>query len=103
NMKQMGLAMHTFLEGNKQFPVSGESIDPASGGTVFATYSFFSALLPYLEQNDVAQKLDLTSCYNETPSNILAAQIPIPTYLCPTTPLRPSSGRDSLGFAYCDY
>src|SRR5262249_44003967 len=48
---------------------------------------------------------DLTTGYNDTavPANQTAAQVPVPTFLCPTNPLRPSTGRDSQLYGYCDY
>jgi len=38
--------------------------------------------------------------YNGSPTNIAVAQTVVPTFLCPSNPVRPSSGRDSLGYAY---
>src|SRR5262249_19544288 len=35
--------------------------------------------------------------------NLIVAQNAIPTYLCPSNPLRPASGLDSAGFGYTDY
>jgi prepilin-type processing-associated H-X9-DG protein len=36
-------------------------------------------------------------------SNILAAQTVVPSYLCPSSYIRPSSGLDSMGYGYTDY
>src|SRR5260370_41888378 len=49
--------------------------------------------------------MDLTLPYNDAaaPATLVAAQPVIPTFLCPSNPIRPGSGRDSLGFGYCDY
>src|SRR5262245_53431183 len=106
NVKQMALAIHTYQDGNKEFPTSGESIDPlVPANTVFATYSFFTAILPYVEQADIGRDIDRTQPYHTTvgSTSYLAAQIPVPTFLCPSNPIRPSNGRDSAGFGYCDY
>jgi prepilin-type N-terminal cleavage/methylation domain-containing protein/prepilin-type processing-associated H-X9-DG protein len=111
NLKQIGLAMNTYYDSNKSFPYSGESIalTPNAtlglnpGDTVFAQHSFFTIILPYMENNDVYQLFDLTKVYNETPNNIAAAQNVIPSYLCPSNALRPANGHDSMGFGYADY
>src|SRR5262249_24084708 len=55
------------------------------------------------EHNDIFQLFDVNNFYNGTPGNIAAAQNVIPEYLCPSNPLRPASGRDTLGYGYCDY
>jgi len=104
NMKQMGLGMHNFADHNQgKFPTSGESFSPTLGGTIFDMHSLFTHLLPYVEFDDVYKQMDLSIPYNASAQNIAAAQNVIPTYLCPSNPIRPDNGRDSLGFGYCDY
>jgi prepilin-type N-terminal cleavage/methylation domain-containing protein/prepilin-type processing-associated H-X9-DG protein len=68
-------------------------------------HSLFTYLLPFVEQGDLFSQLDLRYAYNDStiPGNIAAASVPVPTYLCPSNPLRPESGIDSSGFAYVDY
>jgi prepilin-type N-terminal cleavage/methylation domain-containing protein/prepilin-type processing-associated H-X9-DG protein len=71
--------------------------------------SLFTRLLPYMEHSDVFNMMDLRYAYNDpagvtgSGTNILAAGTVIPSYLCPTNPLRPDKGIDSQGFAYVDY
>jgi prepilin-type processing-associated H-X9-DG protein len=67
--------------------------------------SLFTYLLPFVEQGDLFSQMDLRYAYNDTnsPANQAAASVPVPTYLCPSNPLRPESGIDSQGFAYVDY
>jgi prepilin-type N-terminal cleavage/methylation domain-containing protein len=111
NLKQMGLGMHNFADQNQgNFPTSGEgtyllpnATGPATYQTVFDMHSFFTHLLPYVEFEDVYSQIDLTIPYNASPGNVAAAQNVIPTFLCPSNPVRPGNGRDSLGFGYCDY
>ena len=96
NLKQMGIALHAYHDANKNFPSSGElgnSINPTNGSsqkTTFAIHSTFTLLLPYLEHTDVYEKIDLTVPYldaTNTASNA-AFKAAIPTYLCPTNPVR---------------
>ena len=108
NLKQMGLGMHNFADHNNgNFPTSGEGtlVIGTTILTVFDTHSTFTHLLPYLDFEEVYNQMDLTRPYNDpaAPQNKAAAQTVVPTYLCPSNPIRPSSGRDSLGYAYCDY
>ena len=106
NMKQMGLALHTYNDANKHFPSSGEVPGFDSSGlpqTGFDDNSTFTLLLPYIEQNELALQYDYTTTYNATPGNKAVAKNAINTYLCPTNPYRPSSGLDSKGYGYVDY
>ncbi|OWK43971.1 DUF1559 domain-containing protein [Fimbriiglobus ruber] len=104
NMRQIGIGLHTYHDNNRCFPASGEALAASGQGTAFYTQSMFTHLLPYVEHNDIYQLFDdLTLPYNATPGNIAAAQSVIQEFLCPTNPLRPRTGTDSLGFGYCDY
>jgi prepilin-type processing-associated H-X9-DG protein len=51
------------------------------------------------------QFADLNKYYDDplVPNNVLAAKHAIPTYLCPSNPIRPSNGLDSAGYGYTDY
>jgi prepilin-type N-terminal cleavage/methylation domain-containing protein/prepilin-type processing-associated H-X9-DG protein len=107
NLHQMGLALHNFNDQNQAFPSSGEVVGVVAGTppaliTAFDQHSMFTWILPYMEHNDVFQQFDLTRFYND-PVNAAAARNVIQEYLCPSNPARPSSGRDSLGYGYCDY
>ncbi|HEV3263428.1 MAG TPA: DUF1559 domain-containing protein [Gemmataceae bacterium] len=110
NMKQMGVALHMYADQhNGSFPTSGEGILPGSYGigqtipTQFDLQSTFTHMLPYLEHGDIYDAYDLTKPYNASIENITVAKTVVPTYLCPSNPVRPRSGVDSLGYAYCDY
>jgi prepilin-type N-terminal cleavage/methylation domain-containing protein/prepilin-type processing-associated H-X9-DG protein len=117
NLKQMGLALHNYYDEMKNFPTAGEAnttnvAPPAALATAFDLHSTFTMLLPFMEHGDVYQQFDLTSAYNfptNVPvalggtSNFFPAGSVIPEYLCPSNPVRPKNGKDSLGFGYCDY
>jgi prepilin-type N-terminal cleavage/methylation domain-containing protein/prepilin-type processing-associated H-X9-DG protein len=68
-------------------------------------------ILPYIEQPEVYDTVDNRYYYNDTanqpaaanPTLVLPGTQVVPTYLCPTNPLRPTSGLDSVGYAYTDY
>jgi prepilin-type N-terminal cleavage/methylation domain-containing protein/prepilin-type processing-associated H-X9-DG protein len=75
------------------------------GTAPWTTQSVFTRLLPYIEQDELASQYDLNFPYNDTtaPNNQAVAQNAIPTFLCPSNPLRPANGLDSAGFGYTDY
>ncbi len=133
NMKQMGLALHNFYDANQKFPDAGEGNSYASSPpvTVFypqptagfsgsgsaATYtspsttglvnqSVFTAMLPFVEANDIYLQINLTKFYNDTtfyaapPASPFSN--PVPSFLCPSNPFREGS-RDTSGYGYVDY
>jgi prepilin-type N-terminal cleavage/methylation domain-containing protein/prepilin-type processing-associated H-X9-DG protein len=106
NMKQMGIALHSYQDTNKCFPSSGEVLQQdgtANDGTGFNLHSTFTLLLPYIEAKDTYDlfgdlNLPYTSAVNQA-----GAKTKINTYLCPTNPVRPANGLDAEGYGYCDY
>ncbi len=159
NLKQIGLALHTFHDGRKAFPSAGEGTNfnsgtsgapqyvsgvyprgtsfPSTGwgwtpGTIFDAptseavstggsneaaaslgnpggYSVFYYILPYIEQQELYDSIDNRYYYNDTANQQvdltgkLPGQQAVSTFLCPTNPLRPKSGLDSMGYGYTDY
>jgi prepilin-type N-terminal cleavage/methylation domain-containing protein/prepilin-type processing-associated H-X9-DG protein len=106
------VAPFTYFDGPSGEPasasVSGGGWTPTSPGG----YSVLFYLLPHIEQQEIYDAIDNRYFYNDTAnqttgSGPLAGQKPgqqvIPTYLCPTNPLRPQTGLDSLGYGYTDY
>jgi prepilin-type N-terminal cleavage/methylation domain-containing protein/prepilin-type processing-associated H-X9-DG protein len=73
--------------------------------SVYPAQSLFTWLLPYVEQSDLFAEMNLAYAYNDTawPGNQQAAHTVVPTYLCPTNPLRSNNGLDTSGYAYTDY
>src|SRR5262245_33373430 len=106
NMRQLGLAIVNYADQNKgSYPCSGEMF-LAGGGTAFDVQSTFTLLLPFVEYDDIYSAMDLRYAYNDNvnaPQNQAAAKAVIPTFLCPSNPIRPSRGQDSLGYGYTDY
>jgi prepilin-type N-terminal cleavage/methylation domain-containing protein/prepilin-type processing-associated H-X9-DG protein len=114
NMKQMGIALHGYNETNKLFPTAGEVLANDGAETAFYVHSMFTHLLPFLEYRDIYAQININMAYNDTNTytnsagnpitqNVSAFQTAIPTFLCPTNPVRPKSGLDTKGFGYTDY
>jgi prepilin-type N-terminal cleavage/methylation domain-containing protein/prepilin-type processing-associated H-X9-DG protein len=92
NLKQIGLAILNFESANKKLPTGGEGIDPASlvvqnvATKVYDKQSFFTYMLPYVEQEKVYKRMNLTLLYNDrqgSPDNVQASLAQPPVYLCP--------------------
>jgi prepilin-type N-terminal cleavage/methylation domain-containing protein/prepilin-type processing-associated H-X9-DG protein len=104
NLKQIGIALHAYNENNKYFPSSGECLADDGNETAFNIHSTYTHLLPYLEQGDLYSQIDLNRAYNDPAQTGQGSfQVGIPTFLCPTNPVRPKSGVDTKGYGYCDY
>ena len=73
NLKQIGLAVHSFESANRRIPAAR----PADGFTTWPAY-----LLPYMEQGNYAAKLDLTQRYHaQDPATV---GLPIEVMICPS-------------------
>jgi prepilin-type N-terminal cleavage/methylation domain-containing protein len=92
NLKQMGLAIHSYHDANRHLP-NGASDGPESGGCCNALYksgwSWMFQITPYIEQqnvyniaNGVVSKAANASAYNTAVANIKATVIK--TYNCPS-------------------
>ena len=109
NLRQIGIALHAYHDGNKYFPASGESLSDDGAETAFYMHSTYTHLLPYMEQNELFQQVNLAYAYNDsnagygTGNNPNPFQAVVPSFICPTNPLRPANGLDTQGYGYCDY
>jgi prepilin-type processing-associated H-X9-DG protein len=107
-MRQMGVAMHNYENGQKKFPSGGQgtSFPPdfptTKASTTFDVHSFFSYILAYVEQGNIAQQMDLKLRYMDSPNNIAAAQNSIELFLCPSNPIK-ESPVDTEGYGATDY
>ncbi|EAQ78421.1 DUF1559 family PulG-like putative transporter [Blastopirellula marina] len=77
NLKQVGLGMHNFHAAYRCFPTS------VSGNG--ASHYWCAQLLPYMEQNPLADIYDYSVKFKDI-ANREAVQYPVPFMLCPSTP-----------------
>lgn len=123
NLRQIGLAIHNFESTYKRFPSAGQAkrggTGPNAGQNVFftqdreleslgdASHSFQILILPYIEQSNVYELIEIDYRYDypptsvEAPTNQQAARTVVSTYLCPSTPR--NSNADAEGYGYTDY
>jgi prepilin-type N-terminal cleavage/methylation domain-containing protein/prepilin-type processing-associated H-X9-DG protein len=82
NLKQMGLACHSYHDARKAFPpgyqATGRYIDGATDTAPGWGWGAF--LLPYLEQDNVYRQLNLNQPVPQSPG----IQTALPVYLCPS-------------------
>jgi prepilin-type N-terminal cleavage/methylation domain-containing protein/prepilin-type processing-associated H-X9-DG protein len=85
NLKQLGLAMHGYHDANQAFP-RGCGMDPNS--TAYGS-SWMVLLLPYIEQNNIYSRWQFTgsSGWWNSSNMALIANVTIPSYRCPSTPM----------------
>ena len=114
NLKQLGLAMMNFESTYGCLPTSGEGMSPGvntagvtNAATVFDGISFFTAILPYVEQ-EAAAKTSSTSYahYTLDPANSAAVnpyKTVIKSFVCPGNPTALVSGVDTAGYGTTDY
>jgi prepilin-type N-terminal cleavage/methylation domain-containing protein len=84
NLKQFGLALHTYHDNNGSFPpgVTADTSDLRTG-----KHSGLTVLLPYLEQQNLYARYNFAATWID-PSNLAVAQMKVPVFLCPSGPDR---------------
>lgn len=106
NLKQLGLAIHNYSDTHRKLPTSGEGNNAAKTATDFDTESFYTAILPFVEQGNVYDIMDHTQDYAATTANQNAAKTKIESFLCPSNPVNAPdpiyAGADYMPVSYCD-
>ena len=86
NLKQIGLAFHSYHGDYNQFPKPAIiTVSVATGFRFGQTMSWATAILPYLDQANVYNQYNANvSCFD--PVNAAAVVTPIKAFTCPSTP-----------------
>ncbi len=97
NLKQIGLAVLNFESAHKKLPTGGEGngAGTLSSKTAFADHSVLVYLLPYIEQQDVFDQINLGHYYRMA-DNVNACARNIPTFVCPSNPFVNYQDTDGL-------
>jgi len=86
NLKQFGLALHAFHDARGALPKGASSTDPGNSnwGSSWLVYT-----LPYMEQGNLYNKMDLNQAqWNNAQNNSVAEHMVQPSYLyCPSSPM----------------
>ncbi len=125
NLKQIGLGFHNFESTNGVLPHPGQIDSTGTNTTTYMIHSWCTQILPYLEQENVYKMFDVSSDntglgYNRAllhslatkgrdyddpgyPSGWTAAQTQIKTFVCPSTPMSPTSRSNGENLGPIDY
>ena len=79
NLKQIALAGQMFHDANKRFPAGGLAPTRTAG----SQFSALTQLLPYIEQQNVLQRVDLSVPVQDA-ANATARNVSIDTFVCPS-------------------
>jgi len=90
NVKQMALGALNYESGNGRYPTGGEGKE--KGVNYMNTESFFTQILPFVEQAGIASKWNAKLPYWDA-TNMPLAATKIPGFLCPSN----SIGKDEYG------
>lgn len=108
NLKQIALATHGYHDASGKFPYATLDKQPNEAASTWV--SGLILILPYLEQDAVAKRWDITKPRNDSSteatlgySNASLQKLQIPTYVCPamTPPPGPVGGTEERG--WCSY
>ncbi len=82
NLHQIGLALHHYHDVHQTFPPGGIEWRPGNDPTK-RQLAWSAFILPYLDQETVYRKLDLTTAFDSA-ANAQGAAAVLPVYLCPS-------------------
>ena len=96
NFKQVGLACQNYMSDKRTFPTGvnmweqGGCNNPENKPS-YSGFSWSAYILPYLEENTIYERLDLTRQYadNRKPPNYETGAKHVQAYLCPSSWTRP--------------
>lgn len=81
NLKQIGLAMHNYMDTNDGLPANGNYVWNGSSVSVTNAWSGMSRILPYIEQENLFRGIDFSISYSFQP-NISSKRVG--TFICPS-------------------
>lgn len=81
NMKQIGLAMHGYMDANNGLPANGNYIWNGSAVTTTNAWSAMARLLPHIEQENLFRGIDFAASYSTQPA---ISSKRVATFICPS-------------------
>jgi prepilin-type N-terminal cleavage/methylation domain-containing protein len=93
NLKQIGLAMHGYMDVNNGLPPNGVFVYNGAGVVQASPWSALSRILPYIEQENLFHGIDFSTSYGTQPG-ITSRRIA--TFLCPAEVNDKGSGTDPV-------
>ncbi|TVP94573.1 MAG: DUF1559 domain-containing protein [Planctomycetaceae bacterium] len=86
NLKQVGLALHSFHDAHNKFPLNNPRVARPSDGLFFVERPWSLELLPYLEQTALYDQWEKKFGFLEGINGTLVTTV-IPVYGCPSSPV----------------
>jgi prepilin-type N-terminal cleavage/methylation domain-containing protein/prepilin-type processing-associated H-X9-DG protein len=91
NLKQIGLAMHNYMDTNEGLPPNGVFTWTGSAMVQTSPWSAIARILPFIEQENLFRNVDLTQPYSVQP---FVTSKRVATYICPSEINDKGSGTD---------
>jgi prepilin-type N-terminal cleavage/methylation domain-containing protein len=91
NLKQIGLALHCYMDANKRLPPNGVYAYTGTAVGQTSPWSAAARVLPFIEQENLYRNIDLATPYNVQP---FVTSKRVATYLCPSEVNDKGSGSD---------
>ena len=91
NMKQLGLAVHNFMDSNQGLPANGNYSYNGSAVVTNNAWSAMARILPYIEQESLFRNIDFSVGYN---TQIGISSKKVSTFVCPSEVKDRGSGSD---------
>jgi prepilin-type N-terminal cleavage/methylation domain-containing protein/prepilin-type processing-associated H-X9-DG protein len=92
NMKQIGLAMHGYMDVNTGLPPNGIYVYTGSSVKATVAWSTMSRILPYIEQENLFKGIDFNQPYS---TQVGISSKRVATYICPSEINDKGSGTDA--------
>ncbi|CAN5542808.1 DUF1559 domain-containing protein [soil metagenome] len=81
NLKQLGLAMHNYMDTNNGLPANGLYAWNGTAVTTVSAWSSMARILPFIEQENLHSAIDFSTSYN---SQVFVSSKRIGTFVCPS-------------------
>jgi prepilin-type N-terminal cleavage/methylation domain-containing protein/prepilin-type processing-associated H-X9-DG protein len=109
NLKQIGLAIHTYQEATGMFPPGWLSVPTPSGDNAGPGWGWATLVLPRMDQTQLYNAINIVLAI-EAPANSTARLTPLTSFMCPSdTAFRPmftvvdvTTDNSTLGTPICD-
>jgi len=100
NLRQIGIALHSYHQSLRTLPPGCMDYRPWRGSALLKNYAWSALLLPYFEQTNLSQLIDFDYAFDH-PRNAKAAATEVLLYQCPTARIREyRPGRSDYGGMY---
>lgn len=86
NLKQIGVAMHSYHATHRVFPYASTCSFPAESRFTHVKQTWTELVLPFLDQSPIYRKIDLSASVDVGANRKLFEQKIFPFYACPSNP-----------------